>query len=1631
MGEIITERLENGTTNKRFIGVNSIGYTDMTYNGNYISPSQQTLLLRKTNNDRINFEIKIRNFEKYGSINSVKLVVKTTSINTGRTLFLTKESSMISDDDVKIDEFKTIDNGITYELDFAKYINGTDGETLYFALRSDAVAYIPSQFYNNCPEIIVNYVSNNQGLTNQKHISGNVGRALNYDINVRNGQPFFTKSLISFEGNLMPINLGLVFNGTHINETWFNGMPYGWKTNYHQKIGSNTNGTKTYTDAKGLEHIFEKALNSNSVYFDTAGSGLILTVNNDSTYTIDDGYKNYLDFDSSGYLEKIRRVIGANVISTIINYDSSKRISSIVDGMGRTYNFTYNTSNIVVSGPGVQNITLIISSNKLTKVTECGGRYSDYTYVDNYLSTAVSDNGEKTVFTYDSVGRIINASDYFVNPNENLIDIKYITYQLTTTVVSNKKGLKIQYSFNPEGECIGEYEVVSNGDGSFKSVEKTDFEAYRSVVIKDKFYQYDYGSASGGETTLSLKSTIGNMSVSSSGKYIITFKYMITGALDNKEDAQHLLLIYQSSELISAFNLDPRIDYEKNESFLFTCTSDTIPTVKLVHYNNEGTTRIKDIRIYKVNISEVHDCIDKYCGGGWGLTYASSAWHQLPTNLNFSYYDSVQDQIVDINKPMTLSDIEENQKNYKQNNTNHHVWYNKKRGMIASTKNVVIIVNNTSYPLNGFVVARVNVTKNQKHWQYKEYPASLSDPTKLRYERECILRGGVYNSSSKLITSDYLVYSGTGFDGVSYSYTYDAYGNILTFTSGAVGKQNKITNTYFDYNLLKSETTYVGNAQTSTTSYTYDACGRVKTITHPNGAVTTYTYDTNTGNLKEVSENVGGVINRNVISYTKDNVISMYSDGMMGYKFTKDQYNLFSQVNAFKTGSTYSFINFENDLGNNLDSNVIRYNDDFTEEFLYDKFGNLVLKKYGTAGTADTKELELYYSDDDADSISTTIASTSSSLKKTKNSKLRIVLDRRTNNTQKHYYSDGLLNQITNTSQYDVSRKVLTHDELDRLKTERIESSGGTLYTTITYRDADLSNLNDVSLIEADVQWNYNGSGYSGSYSKSNVLDSSKRVIEEVMEVGNYSCKKNYTYKIASNYFSTSQPEKVTYTTSYLSNASSTLGNITYTYNNMGNITKIVDTVTGNTINYTYDSLGRLTREDNSKLGVSKTWEYDQHGNITLRKEGSYTTSAFTSMSEYSYLYNTVYPDRISSYGGSTVSYDANGNIVSLGSNMFTWTRGSLLNSCTKAGMNYTFNYNSNGLRTKKYHDLSDYTNYIYDGNKLISEHKVTSSGEFDINYVYAENEIIGFTYKNKHYYYVKNIQGDIIKLMNSANSVVATYVYDAWGNHKVYNSSGVENTSSTWIGNINPIRYRGYYYDVETGLFMVGHRYYNPEWGRWLSPDDIEYLDPQSINGLNLYAYCNNDPLNKYDPTGHFAMPTWLKWTIGAVVLVGTVVAAVATGGAALAVGAAVGAGVGAGLGLASGITLDENGGFSYDWDKAASGFMFGSITGAISGVAGAYFDEAIKAGSMLAKGAMALIDGTLSLGSYIGQTALDSHISDVTLGGVLISFGSGLFSFADRFGGWLDDVWGPMMGAEIAWAYDLFTGKKRKRKM
>ena len=95
-------------------------------------------------------------------------------------------------------------------------------------------------------------------------------------------------------------------------------------------------------------------------------------------------------------------------------------------------------------------------------------------------------------------------------------------------------------------------------------------------------------------------------------------------------------------------------------------------------------------------------------------------------------------------------------------------------------------------------------------------------------------------------------------------------------------------------------------------------------------------------------------------------------------------------------------------------------------------------------------------------------------------------------------------------------------------------------------------------------------------------------------------------------------------------------------------------------------------------------------------------------------------------------------------------------------------------------------------------------------------------------------------------------YVYNAWGNHKVLDADGVEITDMTHIGRLNPFRYRGYYYSEELGLYYLKSRFYDSELGRFISPDTIDYLAPDTINGLNLYAYCKNNPVMNVDPSGH-----------------------------------------------------------------------------------------------------------------------------------------------------------------------------------
>ena len=195
------------------------------------------------------------------------------------------------------------------------------------------------------------------------------------------------------------------------------------------------------------------------------------------------------------------------------------------------------------------------------------------------------------------------------------------------------------------------------------------------------------------------------------------------------------------------------------------------------------------------------------------------------------------------------------------------------------------------------------------------------------------------------------------------------------------------------------------------------------------------------------------------------------------------------------------------------------------------------------------------------------------------------------------------------------------------------------------------------------------------------------------------------------------------------------------------------------------------------------------------------------------------------------------------------------------------FEYNADGIRTQKMYadragEVPVYTDvYTVDGSKILSEQRTdeeTGNVIRTIYYVYDANGLpVGMKYNGVQYWYQKNMQGDVVRILNSYGRVVAIYTYDAWGkNLQITDKDGNDVSGNpNHIANINPFRYRGYYYDTETGWYYLNARYYDPNVGRFLSPDTILGANG-GLQGYNLFAYCNNNPVMFADPSGNLYLP-------------------------------------------------------------------------------------------------------------------------------------------------------------------------------
>lgn len=308
-----------------------------------------------------------------------------------------------------------------------------------------------------------------------------------------------------------------------------------------------------------------------------------------------------------------------------------------------------------------------------------------------------------------------------------------------------------------------------------------------------------------------------------------------------------------------------------------------------------------------------------------------------------------------------------------------------------------------------------------------------------------------------------------------------------------------------------------------------------------------------------------------------------------------------------------------------------------------------------------------------------------------------------------------------------------------------------------------------------------------------------------------------------------------------------------YAYDVMENITKITEN--GELVaRYAYDKLNRLVREDNRAFGKTWLFTYDNNGNIVSKRETEFTLKANVEENLFTTSAYEYAGDKLLSYKGETFVYDEVGNPTTYRGKTATWTMGRRLTSYN----GHTFTYDAMGRRLTK-----DGISFSYDSNGRLMKQ---SNG---LEFIYDHTGVVGFTYGNNTYIYRKDVQGNIIAILNSSGVVVVKYEYDAWGNH------GIEVLDSTCetLANLNPFRYRSYYYDTETELYFLKTRYYDPEIGRFMSIDGIRYLSQKTINGLNLYGYCGNNPVMYVDYDGCFA-----ALAIGALIVFGGAILLLAT---------------------------------------------------------------------------------------------------------------------------------------------------------
>ncbi len=1337
--------------------------------------------------------------------------------------------------------------------------------------NSHIIVYGPkSESY--APTMTVTYepegASNNNGYSDTQEL-GTLGQA---SVNLLNGKLGLEIEDFSWGGNRMPVTLKHLYNAAiGLNTADFGDMVlgYGFRLNVMQCIKPTEDGGYIYTDEYGNKILLTESDEEN-IYVSSEEDGELSY--NATTRILENGEE--LLFNADGRLNRIK---DQYVNETWMVYDDNGRISMIADSVNRTFVFSYNSSNQLtsISAPDGSQVRYTYSRNALTRIDYPNGKAIGFTYTGGIITAITLYENSTTVhkYVYTCAGSVVEqVTEYGYKNGVSKTGITK-TYSISpasrkTVVTTSEDGSSTVYVFDKDHNIINEYILADENSANQVSEDKP-ITNINNMLAGHNFESlgsyWNYGANNLSTTTFSVET---NENAAKFGKTYLRITSTASNTVANG--------IYQTFSV-------PSNDYTLSAYVRvvsgFTGANDGVylriydPDADVVVAQSEKL-RLTDTEFVRLSASmpdggimaRVEILVD-----GAGVAYVNAP--QFETNAAANSYNFIANSDFCNSKCWSFDEASRDANEGFSRSGALKIVGDLDSAKCSTQRVKVKGANSTreTYKLSGWakgnaisntagekpgtpafrlraVINFTDGTVNEEpitadfcphteDWQYAEIEFSKEKYKAIRDVD--IFCDFDYNYGNAFFDDIQLIRTGietglTASDFVEETYddTEDNQESSSNDDNQQSGTTEEETNEFEEYidifgNAITETTFTEGESGTIYRSFGYDGEGNnLIRETDPRGNVTQYVVDGSTSRNEQVIDRCG---NKTAYEYDQSGRTT---------KVTSKNANNTELANV-----SYSYDSLDNV------TEIVR-GDGLKYMLKYDAFHNL--ESIGINGKTDGDLIKYTYNTG-SNRLKTMTYANGNKMTATYNGKGQMI-------AEKWHNAAGTLIAHYNYG-YDAEDKIVS--TIDNLACRMynytynnymVEQSKESIVTfnsyglvesktpvnTIRYYYDNEGKLTKMRIIFSDSEQaiNYttteNGAQVATttigqhSFTTSSKTDSFGRQQFDELQTGSAVLSRQFQYLAGEITAEHQQYQKIksTPTTELVSQITFSDGRtLSYEYDAEERITKVIDSA-GGTTEYTYDALGQLLTETVNGTVVN-TMTYDNYGNI-LTKNG------------ITYSYDTVWKDKLISYNGQSITYDKQGNpLTYLGHNL-TWEKGRQLKSF---GSN-TYTYNANGIRTSKTVDGIRH-NFELDDGIILRE---TWGNNTLIPLYDNENSVCGIAYNGVPYYFLKNLQDDIIAITDKDGNTVAKYSYDAWGVPTI-----TQDTSNCQIATVNPFRYRGYYYDSEIGMYYLQSRYYNPVMGRFVNGDDVEYLGRGSnLSAYNLFHYCENEPICRLDPFGN-----------------------------------------------------------------------------------------------------------------------------------------------------------------------------------